>query len=225
MGPIRVTTVEADVARVRSVIAELQRRNETRLPPEPLLAEQLDITRSRVRTVLRSLEREGTIWRHVGKGTFVGRRDEVVDFGAIESSVSPEHLIEARLAVEPSVAALAAVRATPAQLAEMQRCLDDMSHQAEYTEWKRLDDELHRILARAAGNPLFLAMVTAIQSMANSNLDERSKAVFGPARWDSVNEEHRAFIDAIRQRDAANAEGLMREHITSVGRSLLGRFK
>ena len=220
-----MSDVQDDLARVRSLIDDLRRRNETRLPAEGLLAEQLEIRRSRLRTVLRTLEREGSIWRHVGKGTFVGRRETIVDFAEIEASVSPEHLIEARLAFEPAVAALAAIRATQAQLAEMQRCLDEMAHQPDYPQWKRIDDELHRSIARAAGNPLFLAMVTATQSMTNVQLNERSQSVFSAARLISVNLEHRAFVDAIRQRDAACAEKLMREHIESVATALLGNPK
>lgn len=218
-----MTTEVDDVGRVRGLIADLRRRKETRLPPEGLLAERLTIPRGRLRTILRTLEREGTIWRHVGKGTFLGQREDVTNFAAIEASVSPEHLIEARLAVEPTIAALAAVRATPAQIDEMQRCLDTMAQLHEYQEWKRSDDALHRIIARAAGNPLFLSVIVATQSMTNNNLEDRSKIIFGSERLTSVNAEHSAFVESIRQRDPAAAEHRMREHIASVGRLLLGR--
>jgi DNA-binding GntR family transcriptional regulator len=44
----------------------------SRLPPERQLCELLQVSRTALRNGLEELEREGRIWRHVGKGTFVG---------------------------------------------------------------------------------------------------------------------------------------------------------
>ena len=42
-----------------------------RLPPERHLTDELGMTRATLRKALGALERDGVIWRHVGKGTFV----------------------------------------------------------------------------------------------------------------------------------------------------------
>ena len=42
-----------------------------RLPPERHLTDELGMTRSTLRKALDALERDGVIWRHVGKGTFI----------------------------------------------------------------------------------------------------------------------------------------------------------
>ena len=50
----------------------------SRLPPERQLCELLQVSRTALRNGLEELEREGRIWRHVGKGTFVGGRPQSV---------------------------------------------------------------------------------------------------------------------------------------------------
>ncbi|MEY3532185.1 MAG: hypothetical protein RI979_209, partial [Pseudomonadota bacterium] len=59
------------VARLRSFIVEGGHPRGGRLPPERHLTEELGMTRTTLRKALDSLERDGLIWRHVGKGTFI----------------------------------------------------------------------------------------------------------------------------------------------------------
>jgi DNA-binding FadR family transcriptional regulator len=149
------------------------------------------------------------------------RRSSICRAPAIEASVSPQHIFEARLAVEPPTARLAAVRGTPAQLTEIKSCLDAMAKQDVYDEWKRLDDKLHTVISNAAGNPVFAAVISALQTMTNNHLDARSKALFGAGRFAVVNAEHARFVDAILRRDPEAAEAAMHEHIASVERHLI----
>ncbi len=57
--------------RLRAYIAEGGFEPGMRLPPERELTETLGMTRNALRRALDALEREGALWRHVGKGTFV----------------------------------------------------------------------------------------------------------------------------------------------------------
>ena len=58
--------------RLREYIDDVLRERRERLLPEPQLSELLEIPRGRLRTHLKRLEKDGVIWRHVGKGTFIG---------------------------------------------------------------------------------------------------------------------------------------------------------
>src|SRR5215203_6532918 len=94
---------------------------DTRLPPERRLVEMLGLNRPALRKALAVLESEGQIWRHVGKGTFVGSRPTIAqgDMSAIARKTNPGEVMRTRILLEPEVAAMAALNATPAHVAEM----------------------------------------------------------------------------------------------------------
>ena len=62
------------VTQLRGYLAQIQLPDDGRLPPERELAAALGVSRTELRKALDVLESEGQLWRHVGKGTFVGSR-------------------------------------------------------------------------------------------------------------------------------------------------------
>jgi DNA-binding GntR family transcriptional regulator len=67
---------EADgaLSRLQGLLADRQYPLNGRLPPERSLCRELGVNRGALRKALAVLEAEGQIWRHVGRGTFVGTR-------------------------------------------------------------------------------------------------------------------------------------------------------
>ena len=89
------------VARLRSYIADGGYTPGVRLPPERHLTDEFGMTRSTLRKALAALEREGVIWRHVGKGTFVADRSPQVPGGALVElgrQLTPFRMMRARMA-------------------------------------------------------------------------------------------------------------------------------
>ena len=70
---------------------------------------------------LAELEADGLIWRHVGRGTFIGARPvlNLADAAYLGELTSPSQVIAARLVIEPELARLAATHATRADLEEI----------------------------------------------------------------------------------------------------------
>src|SRR5262249_33974761 len=97
--------------RLRAHIDDALRERRERLLPEPQLSELPVIPRGRLRTHLKRLEKDGLIWRHVGKGTFLGPRTAQLADTAPVASVSPSHVMDGRLMIEPLLAGKAAVHA------------------------------------------------------------------------------------------------------------------
>lgn len=224
-----MNSIDKDLTRLRDYIDALETRAEgaddLRLPPEPKLAEALGISRGRLRTVLKRLEAEGLIWRHIGKGTFVGPRRVTGGDASLSVAVSMDDLLNARLVLEPQLAAQAAIHATPADIAVLEQCLEEMKASKPFMKWKRLDERLHRGIAEATHNAVLLMLYDTMRAQMRLSLDARIETVYSsmtePRR--DTDGEHDTLLDAIRSHNPDLAEQAMREHLRSVRTRLFGQ--
>jgi DNA-binding FadR family transcriptional regulator len=207
---------ETDFEKVRAFVDAARRSEQRRLPPEVQLSQNLGVSRARLRWILKRLEAEGLIWRHVGKGTFLGERSLTSTLDTLPDRLNPQEAFEARLVIEPQLTALAALRATPRQIAEMRDCLAQMESLTNFPDWAIWDERLHRLVAKAAGNTLLLALYDTVRESAPSGMRDRLRVVFGQSPRVETNVEHREYVDAIANRDAA------RHHLQSVRQALFG---
>jgi DNA-binding FadR family transcriptional regulator len=195
---------------------------DARLPPERELAEQLGISRRALRDGLERLEAAGKIWRHVGKGTFVGSRP-LAEPGAAWASLAsnPVEVMEVRLEIEPTLAALAAVRALPAEVQYIEHCLRRSKSAADLETFEAWDTTMHRAIAEAAHNSLLLAIFEAINIARRQTFwgDLQSTAI-DRCGLDHIWLQHAACVDAIARRDAAGARHFMQQHIVQVRDSM-----
>lgn len=212
------------LARARNYVEDARRGRIGRLPPEPRLAEELGVTRARLRVLLKQLQSEGLIWRHVGKGTFVGERSLAQHLGSLPDVLSPLEAFEARMLIEPPLAALAAMRATMREIEEMHACLAASREIHTFPEWAIWDERLHRLIAKSAHNPLLLAVYDTVRESAPSGMRNRLHDVFAAAPRAETNEQHFGFIEAIARRNPISAEQLMKAHLLSVRVALFGEL-
>ena len=213
---------ERDLATLRRYVDQARRENRRRLPSEARLVEELGISRARLRGLLKTLEREGLIWRHVGKGTFIGERSLTTELTSMPDVLTPPEAFEARLVVEPQIAALAARRATPGQIDEMRRCLAQMQVLDDFEQWAIWDERLHRLVAKAACNKLLLAVYDTIRESAPSGMRNIVNRAFSSTTRNESNVEHERYIEAIANHDPAGAESLMRAHLQAVKQIMFG---
>ena len=197
-----------------------------RLPPERDLAVALGVTRTELRKALGALEAEGQIWRHVGKGTFMGNRpiDSLSDIAALAKRTNPAELMRARLIIEPEIARAAALTATPMHLAELRMCQSQNAEAATWRQYESWDTRLHRTIAEATQNTPLLGLFDMLNAL-------RRAVTWGRLRSNPVKPEpdhhsfteHEAIIAAIENRDMNGAAAAMRIHLQSVERNLLAR--
>ncbi|GAA3316552.1 FadR/GntR family transcriptional regulator [Nonomuraea dietziae] len=138
-----------------------------KLPSERELAQNFDVSRPTIREALAALELAGLAKSHKGRGTIVTGSSAAVATWGVE--VLPPQVFEARLAIEPSLAALAAEKRYPEDLDMLEATLAKLEAEFAETGAYGSDLPLHRAIARAARNPIL-----------EQSLEEALRHVGGP---------------------------------------------
>ncbi|HKV45722.1 MAG TPA: FCD domain-containing protein [bacterium] len=218
--PIRPARASAGIVQqIKARIFDSQLAAGDQLPSEKDLAEQFALSRITVRDALRVLESEGLIEIRVGArgGAFVARPtaqrvSESLTTLLRLQQVTIGELTEARLAVEPHVAALAAKRATAVDIAAMARAIEDARAGREAGDPRFMPHSVafHIALAGAAKNEVLRFTVNSFRTPFYEALAHLpAEAMAGRAIAD-----HQSILNAIKARDAERARQLMHKHLT-----------
>lgn len=187
-----------------------------RLPTERELSERTGASRRLIRRVLAALEAEGLIWRQQGKGTFAGQPVEPMTALAaeIKDTSDPIEVMEARLCLEPEIAALCATRATPDDVARMWTLARHV-YEVEDDEMTELwDSALHRLIAQCAGNrPLLTAFSLLDDTRATEDWQDARVRARTDRSLQESHAQHIAIVSAIEVGDAGAAREAMRTHL------------
>lgn len=188
------------------------------LPTEQDMGVQYSMGRSTVREALRLLELEGVIEFRPGPRSgpvlVEPNAGHLADTVALlmQLSGSPfRTVVEARSAVEPMIARLAATQVDEKTLAELQATVDAMRRAAaaDASYWEN-DKLFHRVVASSSGNPLLALVVDSLLGI----MDGAAVGTGYPeARRAEILDAHEAILDALRSHDPAAASGRMLAHI------------
>ncbi|MFO1158671.1 MAG: FCD domain-containing protein [Reyranellaceae bacterium] len=206
---------------IESIMARRKLGLGSKLPTERELAEELGQTRHAVRRALGRMEAQGKIWRHVGRGTFVGTAPDTdpTDIGAMLSHTSPRQIVETRQILEPQIAAMAAVHATPAQIEAIEDAYRRCASARNMDSYETWDEAFHRAIVAATGNTMLMALHEVLNRARKDVVwGTLRKAMLRPERREHYSSEHARVVEAIRNRDLVAAAAAMRGHIgTMVG--------
>jgi DNA-binding FadR family transcriptional regulator len=198
-----------------------------RLPSERDLCQRLGVSRSALRKILSLLEAEDLVWRHIGKGTFSGPRPALSTeaFDIVTQKTNPLEIMEARLMLEPKIAAAAAQRASFQEIERLELCAKRNDESKDLETNEKWDVLFHETLVIATRNSLIISLYSGISKM---RLSEewflRKQQWITPEYWSSFRKEHGEIVDAVRQRDEAAAESAMHEHLISVKQQILSTY-
>jgi DNA-binding FadR family transcriptional regulator len=196
-----------------------------RLPAERELIKLFKVSRSVLREALIVLELKGLVEIRVGAGTYVRRKGDQAAASATASVLemaAPFELLMARRMIESEVARLAALTATPADLAKMKAALDQMESDPEPFMMRHVADRaFHMAIAESTRNPALVFVVSAYWDRYRRVIvDHASAEARRPENRDPAIADHTAIYRCIAERDGAGAVAAMQAHLDRVGRFL-----
>lgn len=191
------------------------------LPSERDLVVQSGLSRTSVRDALRVLESEGLIAVKAGRAggsmvTLPGRESVArsVELFVRTHGVRLASLLECRVAVEPTLARLAAQRRTSTQLDEITRIHEQfVASVDDVTRYKRLNLDWHLAIARASGNEPLTALMEAIAAPIRDAMDYQHVTT-SELRRGAV-KAHTVILKAIEERDDEAAFKRMDRHVSA----------
>jgi DNA-binding FadR family transcriptional regulator len=212
------------LARLRRMIEARNVQAAGRLPPERVLAEEMGISRRRVRHALDMLEAEGRITRQQGRGTLIcDARDRAIDLSTeLAKLTNPVDTLEARMAIEPTLARLAALRGTQADFDKLFESAEASRLAKDPISYEKADAAFHRRIAAAARNPVLVTIFEALLHVASDRSwrhgRETAHCINNQARYATA---HRKIAAAICERNPKAAEEAMRAHLGIVQQQLI----
>jgi DNA-binding FadR family transcriptional regulator len=205
------------------------------LPSERELKAMLQVSRGTLREALRVLEQKGLIEIKLGVGGGAVVQD--ISYDQINESlalliryqkVSLRHLTEFRVGVEGRVSALAAERATPADITHLKSLLEQARQFVEQgSEFQKgfveVDKQIHLSLAEITGNPVYLSLHHTV----HDNIDQYYETFLVMKKPEM--EENLAdlgdIIDAVERKQADEARLLAEAHVLRFNHYMENREK
>lgn len=208
-------------SRVRAWIEASGLGGGERLPSERDLSQTLGISRGELRKALLVMEVNGVLERGVGRGTFLAKRpatkktqSTASQIAALAEQTGPHEAMMARVALEPAMAALAAVHGSPRQLREIRKLADAMRKASSWAKYEKLDAEFHDKIAAASGNLLLHEAHKLINGVRLVVVWRRLNTPHKAPAHDYYSfAEHDEIVDALEQRDGERAQNAMRKHL------------
>ncbi|WP_104203994.1 FadR/GntR family transcriptional regulator [Billgrantia saliphila] len=192
-----------------------------KLPSEHRICEHYSVSRPVVREALMRLQADGIVVSRQGSGSYIQRIPPagLTQYADASDIAMLLKSYEVRMAIECEACALAAVRRSEEQLAQLRQALEGMKE--DFTQGRiasQADFNFHMVIAEATGNDMFPQILESIHidiekamTMALSITKSASQE-----RIDRVLGEHRMIYESIEQNDAEGARLAMRHHINRV---------
>lgn len=200
---------------IKELVLNKQYAAGEKIPTEEELTKLFAVGRGTIREAIKRLQAEGILTASPGKGTFVSPDAlsciQLSRFSKMVITMDQvQDLVELRLALEPEMAKLAAMRRTDKDIRAMQTCIDAMEDSDQKEHLLRCGHDFHRAVCKSTHNNMMEALHYSISNQL-LKLRQMDFLTIDVYRRDLL--VHQSILDAIVSQDARDAEEKMRAHI------------
>jgi DNA-binding FadR family transcriptional regulator len=213
----RTALVEQVVERMREGIFGGEFPPGTELPSEGKLATAIGVSYTVMREAMRSLRALGLVEVSHGRRPRVKPAGpdavrEALDAMLRRSSTSLRELTELRKPLECEIVALASQRATPEDLERLEGAIARQAAAKTLEAQIAADIDFHDLLALAAGNSLFVLVLSSVSGL----LWESRRQTIQRVGTERAIRDHCAVLNAVRLRDPVAARQAMVKHMQTI---------
>ena len=188
------------------------------LPPENEMTELFGVSRAVVREALAILKRQGIVKSKQGGRTRVAETLEATPFDLATDRngeiLNIGYLYELRAALEGEASELAAIRATPEKIENLKYWLDALESAVETGESGTVENvEFHKAITEASENPYIISFINWLNNRIHDQIQAGRNEVSEKGLPRSVQEEHKAIFEAIRDKKASKARAAVLRHL------------
>lgn len=216
----RVSVVEQAIKSIYNLIRDSNLKANDYLPPERELSEMLGISRNSLREAIRVLDMLGIIRVEQGNGMVIDATrvsDSVtrhLSFALLLNRDKLFELFETRMFIETELAGLAAERANPEEIKELESTYAKLvEYKADRAKGIQIEFKLHALTAKAAHNSVLESIFSSLRQVL---LESRETTVPSSGVTPTTIVLQGKIVNAIALHDKVAAREYMREHLSAV---------
>ncbi len=191
-----------------------------KLPPERELAKGFGVSRPTIKLALEKLIDQGFIEQRQGQGTFVCPARKTIVKNPLKKLLSEDatlyDLLELRIGIEVNAAALAAKRATEREINTLSESLERMISEENEKVSSEEDVTFHMTISYATKNPAYVYTMKVLYDLLFYGIRENRFYLKETGHLPIIASQHKAILDAIKNKDPEGAKGAMKIHIQYV---------
>jgi len=216
------------VQQIRNLIQKGKLKQGDQLPTERELVDTFKVSRASVREAIRYLESMKFVKSRQGDGTYVIASSEEALIQPLATALFLEKdslmdILTIRKFIEPQVAQLAAEKATPSEIKELEEILKEQAKDlGDGLNFTKTDSEFHNLLTQIAKNRVLERLLFAILDLLAQT---REKYLQVEGRAQKSLKGHREVLSAIKARNPVAARQAMRRHLEEIERILFNKKK
>jgi DNA-binding FadR family transcriptional regulator len=215
-----VAVTDEAIEKIKAMIVSGTLRAGDRLPKEADLAAELGLSRNSLREAVKALSLVNILDVRQGDGTYVTSLEPTLLLEALSFIVDFHRdstvleLLQVRRILEPAATALAAERATDAEIGDLRKLLDSLGPEPAIEDLVANDLEFHRRIAASSGNTVLSSLVETMSAPTTRARIWRGLTQAGVGARTVA--EHRAILEAMASRDPEAARSWATVHIAAV---------